>query len=134
MGEPIVVGRYAALPDMAFKVYRNNATDDFEEYGDEESFEVSSGGVLKITRRHGTNRYITPGLWASIDETPAPSVYASPIVARRGRRHHGPALLVLCGAAGRHHPPALWVSPDTALWRRSGGGTSMSVFVPTRRP
>ena len=59
-------------PGMAFKVYRNEL-ERFEEYGDEDRFEISEGGVLKIHRQDGTNLYITPGLWASLEETPAPS-------------------------------------------------------------
>jgi hypothetical protein len=62
---------------MAFKVYRHGQTP-VQQFGDEDRFEILEGGVLKIRRQHGTNLYINAALWASIEETPAPSVYASP--------------------------------------------------------
>jgi hypothetical protein len=61
---------------MSFKLYRNES-DPFEQFGDEDGFEIVAGGVLKISRPDGTFTYINSALWASIDETPAPSGYAS---------------------------------------------------------
>ena len=34
--------------------------------------------MLKIHRQDGTITYINPASWASIDDSPAPSVYGSP--------------------------------------------------------
>ena len=62
---------------MAFKVFRHGQTP-FQEFGDEDRFEILEGGVLKIRRQHGTNLYLNAALWASIEEIPAPSVYARP--------------------------------------------------------
>lgn len=69
MGQ-LVTHLHATLPDMAFKVYGPERD---EEFGDNDSFKIIEGGVLKISRQDGTNRYITPGLWASIEEKPAAS-------------------------------------------------------------
>ena len=61
---------------MSFKLYRNES-DPFEQFGDEDHFEIIEGGVLKISRPDGTFTYINPALWATIEETPTPSAYAS---------------------------------------------------------
>jgi len=50
------------------------------EFGDKDKFEIVAGGVLKIRQANGTNLYINPGTWASIEETPSPSVGPSPRV------------------------------------------------------
>ena len=62
---------------MSFKVYRNES-DPFEQFGDDDRFDIIEGGVLKIHRQDGTITYINPASWASIDDSPAPSVYGSP--------------------------------------------------------
>ncbi|WP_197382856.1 hypothetical protein [Mycolicibacterium mengxianglii] len=62
---------------MAFKVYRDGP-EPFQEYGDDAKFEIGAGGVLKITKADGNRLYINPTLWASIEETPPQSAYASP--------------------------------------------------------
>ena len=62
---------------MSFRLYRNES-DPFEQFGDDDRFDIIEGGVLKIHRQDGTITYINPASWASIDDTPAPSVYGSP--------------------------------------------------------
>jgi hypothetical protein len=54
---------------MAFKVFRNGQ-EPAEEFGDKDRLEIIEGGVLKIRRQDGTNRYINPACWVSINETP----------------------------------------------------------------
>ncbi|CAN5521782.1 hypothetical protein BH09ACT7_BH09ACT7_08290 [soil metagenome] len=66
---------------MAFKVFRDGS-DPFQEYGDEARFEIEQGGVLKITKADGSRVYINPTLWASVEETPSKSAYASPRVGK----------------------------------------------------
>jgi hypothetical protein len=44
----------------------------------EDQVDIIEGGVLKIHRQDGTITYINPASWASIDDSPAPSVYGSP--------------------------------------------------------
>jgi hypothetical protein len=61
---------------MSFKVYRNES-DPFEQFGDDDRFDIIEGGVLKIHRQDGTITYINPASWVSIDDTPTPSVYGS---------------------------------------------------------
>ncbi|OBG25303.1 hypothetical protein [Mycobacterium sp. 852002-51057_SCH5723018] len=62
---------------MAFKVNRNGAEPAME-FGDKDKFEIIAGGVLKIRRANRTNLYISPAIWASIEETPSPSGGPSP--------------------------------------------------------
>src|SRR6185312_2403588 len=57
---------------MSFKVYRNES-DPFEQFGDDDRFDIIEGGVLKIHRQDGTITYINPASWASIDDSPATS-------------------------------------------------------------
>ena len=52
---------------MSFKVYRNES-DPFEQFGDDDRFDIIEGGVLKIHRQDGTITYINPASWVSIDE------------------------------------------------------------------
>jgi hypothetical protein len=54
---------------MAFKVFRSGQ-EPAEEFGDKDRLEIIEGGVLKIRRQDGTNRYINPACWVSINETP----------------------------------------------------------------
>jgi hypothetical protein len=54
---------------MAFKVFRSGQ-EPAEEFGDKDRLEIIEGGVLKIRRQDGTNRYINPASWVSINETP----------------------------------------------------------------
>jgi len=54
---------------MAFKVFRNGQ-EPAEEFGDKDRLEIIEGGVLKIRRQDGTNRYINPACWVSINEMP----------------------------------------------------------------
>jgi hypothetical protein len=63
---------------MAFKV--NRGSEPAMEFGDKDKFEIVDGGVLKIRRADGTNLYINPGMWASIEETSSPSGGPSPRV------------------------------------------------------
>ena len=67
----------ATISACLFKVYRNES-DPFEQFGDYDRFDIIEGGVLKIHRQDGTITYINPASWASIDDSPAPSVYGSP--------------------------------------------------------
>jgi len=55
---------------MAFKVYLREPQP-FQQFGDQDSFEILEGGVLKITRYDGTKLIYNPALWASIEEAPA---------------------------------------------------------------
>ena len=68
---------------MAFKVNPNGPGPAME-FGDKDKFEIVAGGVLKIRRVDGTNLYINPGMWASIEETVSPSAGPSPRVAGPG--------------------------------------------------
>jgi hypothetical protein len=63
---------------MAFKV--NREPEPPLNFGDKDKFEIINGGVLKIRQANGTNLYITPRVWASIEETPSPSAGPSPRV------------------------------------------------------
>jgi hypothetical protein len=63
---------------MAFKV--NREPEPTLSFGDKDKFEIIDGGVLKIRRANGTNLYINPGMWASIEETPSPSAGPNPRV------------------------------------------------------
>ena len=72
-------GPSATLTGMAFKVKRNGPEPAME-FGDKDKFEIVAGGVLKIRLANGTNLYINPGMWASIEETPSPSAGPSPRV------------------------------------------------------
>jgi hypothetical protein len=62
---------------MAFKVNRNGPESAMT-FGDQDKFEIIAGGVLKIRRANRTNLYISPGIWASIEEEPSPSGGPSP--------------------------------------------------------
>jgi hypothetical protein len=64
---------------MAFKV-NHNGPEPAMEFGDKDKFEIVAGGVLKIRQANGTNLYINPAMWASIEETPSPSAGPSPRV------------------------------------------------------
>ncbi|MDA4103521.1 hypothetical protein [Mycolicibacterium monacense] len=64
---------------MAFKVYRDSA-EPFQEYGDDDRFEIIEGGVLKIHRKDGTTVYINATLWASVEESPRSSAYETPVI------------------------------------------------------
>jgi hypothetical protein len=68
----------ATLAGMAFKV--NRGTEPPLSFGDKDKFEIVNGGVLKIRRADRTNLYISPGMWASIEEAPSPSAGPSPRV------------------------------------------------------
>ena len=68
----------ATLAGMAFKV--NREPEPPLSFGDKDKFEIVNGGVLKIRRANRTNLYISPGMWASIEEAPSPSVGPSPRV------------------------------------------------------
>ena len=50
--------------------------------------EIIEGGVLKIRRQDGTNRYINPACWVSINETP-PSTSSPQIDPPRDDFDHG---------------------------------------------
>lgn len=63
---------------MAFKV--NREPEQPLSFGDKDKFEIVNGGVLKIRRANRTNLYISPRMWASIEETPSPSAGPSPRV------------------------------------------------------
>jgi hypothetical protein len=63
---------------MAFKV--NREPEPPLSFGDKDKFEIVNGGVLKIRRGDRTNLYISPRMWASIDEAPSPSAGPSPRV------------------------------------------------------
>ena len=63
---------------MAFKVNREPEMP--LRFGDEDRFEIVNGGVLKIRRANRTNLYISPRIWASIEEGPSPSAGPSPRV------------------------------------------------------
>jgi hypothetical protein len=68
----------ATLAGMAFKV--NREPEPPLSFGDKDKFEIVNGGVLKIRRANRTNLYISPGMWASIEEAPSPSAGPSPRV------------------------------------------------------
>lgn len=72
---------------MAFKVFRNGQ-EPAEEFGDKDRLEIIEGGVLKIRRQDGTNRYINQACWVSINETP-PSTSSPQIHPRRDDLDHG---------------------------------------------
>jgi hypothetical protein len=61
---------------MAFEVYRHEQTPS-QKFGDEDRFEILERASLKSGGGVGTNLYINAALWASIEEIPAPSVYAA---------------------------------------------------------
>jgi hypothetical protein len=63
---------------MAFKV--NREPEPPLSFGDKDKFEIVNGGVLKIRRANRTNLYISPRIWASIEEAPSPSAGPSPRV------------------------------------------------------
>jgi hypothetical protein len=63
---------------MAFKV--NREPEPPLSFGDKDKFEIVNGGVLKIRRANRTNLYISPRIWASIEEAPSPSGGPSPRV------------------------------------------------------
>jgi len=69
----------ATLTGMAFKVNRNGPEPAMV-FGDKDKFEILAGGVVKIRRANRTNLYISPGMWASIEEEPSPSAGPSPQV------------------------------------------------------
>ena len=66
----------ATLSNMAFNVLR--PSEPSLNFTDDERLEIVDGGVLKICRADGTNLYINPGMWASIEEEPSPSAGPSP--------------------------------------------------------
>ena len=67
----------ATLTGMAFKV-NPNGPEPVMEFGDKDKFEIVAGGVLKIRQANGTNLYINPGMWGSVEESPSPSAGPSP--------------------------------------------------------
>jgi hypothetical protein len=64
----------ATLSNMAFNVIRGPEPPLI--FGDNERFEIVDGGVLKIYRADGTNFYINPSTWVSIEEMPPPGTGA----------------------------------------------------------
>jgi hypothetical protein len=55
---------------MAFSV--NRGTEPALTFGDDERFEIVNGGAIKIYKADGTNFYLNPSTWISIEEMPPP--------------------------------------------------------------
>ena len=101
---------------MSFKVYRNES-DPFEQFGDDDRFDIIEGGVLKIHRQDGTITYINPASWASIDDSPALSVYGSPANSQLRRRPPGRAALLITTRTTLPVMPQIDI--DYAGWSKS---------------